>query len=113
VVFQGHQHNYERTAAVYAATGEVVALPAGGGNVYTAPGAPVYIVQGTAGAVLDYNKWIAATNWSLVRDGDDYGFGRLTLNTSADGSTRQLFYSFVGATDHLVHDSWSIVKPAA
>jgi hypothetical protein len=52
----------------------VVTLP-DAQNVYHNPGAPVYVVQGTAGAVLDYEKWIPATNWSLVRDGDNYGFG--------------------------------------
>ena len=111
VVFQGHQHNYERTAGVEASTGTVVSLP-DANNVYTAPAAPIYIVQGTSGAVLDYNKWIAPTNWSLVRDGSDYGFGRLTLNTTASGA-RALYYTFIGSTDHAVHDSWSIVKPAA
>ena len=138
-VFQGHQHNYERTAAVYAATGEVVALP-DAQNVYTDPAAPIYIVQATAGAVLDYEKWIAPTNWSLVRDGDNYGFGMMTLNTTADGAHRVLSYTFIDI-DNKVHvrilsrapaprpslrayplpvlrslillqDSWSIVKTA-
>lgn len=108
-VFQGHQHNYERTAAVYAATGEVLTLP-DANNVYTDPAAPVYIVQATAGAVLDYEKWIAPTNWSLVRDGDNYGFGMMSLNTTADGR-RLLSYTFVDI-DNKVHDTWSIVKSA-
>lgn len=110
VVFQGHQHNYERTAAVTASTGEVLSLP-DAHNVYTDPAGPVFIVAGTSGAVLDYEKWIPPTNWSLVRDGDNYGFGMMTLNTTADGARRVLSYTFVDI-DNAVHDQWSIVKVA-
>jgi len=109
-VFQGHQHNYERTAAVYAATGEVLSLP-DARNVYTNPAGPVYIVAATSGAILDQNKWIAPTNWSLVRDGDNYGFGMMALNTTADGAQRVLTYTFIDI-DNNVHDQWSIVKTA-
>lgn len=109
LVVQGHQHVYERTAAVYAATGEVVALPSGPNNVYSAPAAPVYIVQATAGAVLDGERWIAPTNWSLVRDGSQYGFG--TMNLTTVGGNRVLSYAFVDVDD-VVKDAWQIVKPA-
>jgi len=107
VVVQGHQHNYERTAAVY--NGTVVGLP-DAANAYHAPGAPVYIVAGTSGAVLDYEKWIAPTPWSLVRDGDNYGYSRFEFAT-ANGN-RTLTASFVGV-DGKIHDAWSIVKPVA
>ena len=90
--------------------GTVVQLP-DANNVYSAPAAPIYIVQGTCGAVLDQNKWIAPTPWSLVRDGSIYGFGRMSLNTT-DAGSRELHYEFVDTTG-VVHDSWSIVKPAA
>ena len=78
-------------------------------NVYTDPAAPVYIVQATAGAVLDYEKWIAPTNWSLVRDGDNYGFGMMTLNTTADGAHRVLSYTFIDI-DNKVHVRVSSVR---
>ena len=107
VVFQGHQHVYERTASVF--NGTVVQLP-DASNVYHAPAAPIYIVQGTSGAVLDGNKWIAPTNWSLVREGNYYGFGRMSLNTTA--GNRVLHYEFVDTTG-IVRDTWSAIKPAA
>ena len=105
VVWQGHQHNYERTAAVF--NGTVVGLPDANG-IYNAPGAPIYIVAGTSGAVLDYEKWIAPTPWSLVRDGDNYGYTRLELRTTAKG--RELASSFIDI-EGKVKDAWGIVKP--
>jgi hypothetical protein len=105
VVWQGHQHTYERTAAVR--NGTVVALPDAAGR-YTSPGAPVYIVQGNTGADLDINKWVKPTPaWNLVHDAY-YGFGRLSLST--EGGSRVLSYEAVD-TSGVVKDSWSIAKP--
>ena len=73
VVFQGHMHVGERSAA--ARNGTVVDLP-GAGNVFFSPRAPVFITQATSGAVLDVGKWISPPPaWSLVRQ-SYYGYGR-------------------------------------
>jgi len=84
-------------------------------NTYNAPPAPIYIVQGNSGAVLDENKWIAPQPWSLVRDGADYGYGEMSLSSSSSSSftTHILEYTFTGSIDHKLHDHWRIVKPAA
>ena len=65
VVWQGHEHTAERTAAVF--NGSVLGLPDASG-VYSAPPAPIYIVQGTSGADLDIDHWISPIPaWNLVR----------------------------------------------
>lgn len=86
-------------------------LPTGANNTYDSPAAPIYIVQGNSGAVLDGDKWIAPTPWSLVRDGGDYGYGEMSLST--EGGSHVLTYTFTGAVDKVVHDHWRVVKPAA
>jgi len=105
VVWAGHEHVVERTAAVF--NGTVVALPDAQG-VYHSPGAPIYIVQGNAGADLDFDKWISPRPaWNLVRDAY-YGFGKLDMFT--EGGNRVLSYAAVD-TNGTARDTWSIVKP--
>ncbi len=53
LLLQGHNHAYERTAAQY--NGTVVQRSDVFGT-YSDPAAPIYIEQGTAGAVLDFTK---------------------------------------------------------
>ena len=104
VVYMGHEHVYERTAAVFNCT--VVGLPDAGGR-YDNPGAPIYIVQGTSGADLDIDKWISPIPaWNLVHQ-SYYGFGRLEM--SSVGGTRVLNYTSVD-TDGKPRDVWSITK---
>jgi len=106
VVFEGHQHCYDRTASVY--NGTVMGLPDASGT-YTSPPATIYINQATSGAVMD-SKFITPTPaWSLVR-GTTYGFGRMTLAT--EGASRTLRYEYV-STNGTVVDRWAIVKSAA
>ncbi len=107
VVWQGHMHVGERSAA--ARNGTVVDLPAGAGNTYANPRAPVFITQATSGAALDVGKWISPPPaWSLVRQ-SYYGYGRLSFETV--GATRRLAYSAVD-TDGKVQDVWAIEKNA-
>ena len=102
---QGHEHVYERSAAQF--NGTVVGLPDAGG-VYQTPGAPIYIVQATSGAILD-DKWITPTPaWSLVRL-SEYGFGRLHLLPPGATGKYVLQYEFVN-TSGAVLDQWSISK---
>jgi hypothetical protein len=104
VVWQGHEHVYERTAAVF--NGSVQGLPDAAGT-YHSPPAPIYIVQGTSGADLDFDHWVSPMPaWNLVHD-TYYGFGRMQLST--EGSVRRLAYESVD-TDGKVRDSWAIEK---
>jgi hypothetical protein len=113
VVFQGHEHISERTSAVY--NGTTITSPDASG-VYHSPGAPIYIVQGNAGADLDFDHVVSPIpSWNLFHNGSFYGYGRMTLSTV--GSNRVLQYEALdtssGAPDFgVVADSWSIVKPA-
>ena len=105
VVWQGHMHCAERTAAAF--NGSVVDLPDASG-LYNSPRAPIYITQATSGADLD-DTWLTPTpEWSLVRD-SYYGYGRLSFATVQ--GMRQLFYEAVD-TDGKVRDKWSVVKKA-
>jgi len=110
VVFQGHEHVYERTSAVF--NGTTITSPDESGT-YNSPGAPIYIVQGTSGADLDLDNWISPIpSWSLVRQAY-YGYGRLSLSTS--GENRVLLYDSVDTSSsgaaQVIKDHWSIVKP--
>lgn len=108
LVLQGHEHCYERSAAVDVVTGNISTLPSGTPDnaVYTNPGAPIYIVQGTAGADQRETFETPTPAWSLVATNNVYGFGRMTIN-----GTSRLFYEFVD-TDGFVHDTFTIVKTA-
>ena len=105
VVWQGHMHCAERTAAVF--NGSAVDVPDAAG-VYHAPRAPIYITQATSGADLD-STWLSPTPaWSLLRD-SYYGYGRLGFETV--GGVRRLTYTAVD-TDGKVRDAWAIEKPS-
>lgn len=93
---------YERTNAV--ANGTVVATATGVNNTYTAPAAPVYVVQGTAGAFVGGDWMEPQPAWSAVRNGATYGYGRVTI----DGA-KSLDWQYV-TTDGTVLDHWRIEK---
>jgi len=103
VVFQGHQHCYDRSASVF--NGTVMGLP-DASNTYVSPPAPIYINQATAGAVMDSSFIKPTPAWSLAR-GSTYGFGVMTL--SSNSSNRMLAYEYVD-TKGAVVDKWSVVK---
>ena len=102
VVITGHEHLYERMNAV--ANGTVVAPAAGVNNTYAAPGAPVYAVQGTAGAFVGGDWMQPQPAWSAFRNSATYGYGRVTI----DGAS-SLDWQFV-TTDGTVLDHWRIEK---
>ena len=107
LVVQGHEHCYERSAALDAVTGEIKALPVPGSSppTYASPGAPIYIVQGASGAMQEETFVTPTPAWSLVAiAADTFGFGRMTVN----GAT-SLFYEFVDI-DGFVQDSFLITK---
>lgn len=66
-------------------------------DVYSgAATAPIYIVQGTAGAMQFETLVQPQPAWSAVRLVGTYGFGTLTVSTSADGSCSTILYQFLG-----------------
>lgn len=105
LVIQGHEHCWERSAAVN--NGTVVTLPTGPDNVYTNPGAPIYIVQGTSGADQEETFVTPTPAWSLVQTNNVYGYGKMIV-TGAE----RLDYTFIDINGE-VHDTWSIVKTPA
>lgn len=74
LVLQGHEHCYERSAAVF--NGTVLQT----GPQYVNPGAPVYIVAGMSGAFQRETFVTPTPAWSAVAFQNVYGFGRLTIN---------------------------------
>lgn len=75
LVLTGHEHLFERTNAYR--NGTVVARAQGPDNTYTTPGAPIYIVQGTAGAFVTGDWADPQPEWSASRNGVQYGYGAL------------------------------------
>lgn len=105
VVIQGHLHCYERMHPNW--NGSVTSTPTPDGNgtaVYTNPGAPLYLVAATSGAIQD-GGWISPTPaWSAYQQVGTYGFGRLEV---VAGHT--LTYTYVD-TNGKTQDEWRIVK---
>jgi len=88
LVLTGHMHCYERTYPYY--NGTVYA--SSGQDYFVSPGAPIYMTQGTAGAMIA-ETWIdPQPNWSANRQ-QEYGFGRLTVEKFSNG-TNLLHYQF-------------------
>lgn len=81
LVLVGHEHLYERMNAYR--NGTVVARTQFANQTYVAPGAPVYIVQGTAGAFVTGDWMDPQPEWSAFRNGVQYGYG-----ASARGGAR-------------------------
>jgi len=103
LVITGHEHLYERMQAV--ANGTVVSRAnAANNNTYAAPAAPVYVVQGTAGAFVTGDWATPQPDWSAVRNGVSYGYGAMQI----DGA-HALEYEF-RAIDGAVMDHFTIIK---
>jgi len=106
VVLTGHMHCYERTFPVINGTA-IKAGVSSDGHTYVSPQAPVYIVHGTAGAMI-WEKWVTPTpEWSAARS-LTYGFGRMTLSNTANGG-RQLVYEHKTMNSQVV-DTLTIQK---
>ena len=72
-------------------------------NIYQNPETPIYVVQGTAGALIN-EKWIdPKPEWSVKRI-LKYGFGGITIKENL------LEYQYVSAMGGKVLDRWSIQK---
>lgn len=99
---RSHEHLYERSNAV--ANGTVIATATGVNNTYSKPGAPIYVVQGTAGAFVG-GEWITPQPaWSAFRNAIDYGYAQMTISGG-----KSLDWQFIN-TDGKVVDHWRIEK---
>jgi len=100
LVLTGHMHCYERTWPTY--NGTVIGSTTNS-TYFEDPAAPIYIVQGTAGA-LQIEKWVTPQPaWSLIRQ-QYYGFGRMDI----EGNTIRYYYK--NWQDGSVLDSFTLVK---
>jgi len=98
LVLTGHMHCYERT---YPNINGTVTIP--GTNNFTNIDQPIYIVQGTAGALIA-ERWIEPQpEWSAFRK-LEYGYGRMEVTTTASQST--LHYVFHGQNEVVVDQVW-------
>ena len=66
----GHEHQYEATMPVFNGT---VTSRGDGKGVFTNPGAPIYVVQGTSGAFVSGDWETPQPAWSRFREGTTYG----------------------------------------
>src|SRR3989344_5570419 len=95
VVFQGHQHSYERTLPV-TDNGTTIDTASCVGSVCTSPDYPIYILQGTGGDDCTYSAGTAP--WSAVRITGSCGYNNVTV------SGDQLSTTFID-TNGIVRDS--------
>jgi 3',5'-cyclic AMP phosphodiesterase CpdA len=99
LVLQGHIHSFDRTHAVR--NGTVIQRGSGQGNsTYASPGAPIYVVQGTSGALPENVFFDPPPVWSAARNLGSFGYGRLHVNASA------LAYEYVGLTGVVLDQFW-------
>jgi len=107
LILTGHMHCYERTYPVN--NGTIHATP--GQKVFTNPDLPIYIVQGTAGALI-VETWVTPQPvWSAFRYADRllaYGYGRMDITTTATNST--LHYKYLTGKEGKVVDELIIYK---
>jgi predicted MPP superfamily phosphohydrolase len=106
MVLTGHMHCYERTYPTL--NGQVVGAQPGQ-NTFVNPQAPIYITQGTSGAMI-IEEWVDPQPvWSANRQ-QEYGFGRMDISTYANGTT-MLHYQFLGQSYPVtLLDEFFIVK---
>lgn len=100
VVQTGHLHDYERTYPTF--NGNPV-MDGVNHTHYINPRAPIYVVQGTAGALIREKFIKPKPEWSAVRM-ERYGYGRMLIK----GNT--LKYQYITIPSGKVADEWSIVK---
>jgi len=94
----GHMHMYERINPVL--NGTVYQT----GNVYTNPGVPVHVVQGTAGVFQDFEFVKPQPDWSASRMGK-LGYGRWHIFNAT-----HIFFEFLGLESRAQEDSFWLIK---
>jgi hypothetical protein len=108
VCIAGHIHSWEYTYPVF--NGTVESYPAPGNSTtptFVSPTAPIYVVQGTSGALPENVFFDPPPVWSANRLLGNFGYGRITVT----GGQRFL-WEFVGMYGEIL-DSWAINKSTA
>jgi hypothetical protein len=100
IVQTGHLHCYERTWPTY--KGHAIKDGHKENHFYN-PTAPVYVVQGTAGALIRETYIKPQPEWSIKRM-NKYGYGKIQIK----GNT--LKYQFISAMTGRIVDEWYITK---
>ncbi|KNC52389.1 purple acid phosphatase 18 [Thecamonas trahens ATCC 50062] len=115
LVVSGHCHVYERTLPTLP-SGAVTSHGAANGTVFHAPGAPIWIVAGTGGAIYPDSWVVPIPPWSAVRIhklGDDivYGYGVVSTNATALEWTlhRAAHSSYPGGPSHIL-DRFTLIR---
>ncbi len=113
LVITGHMHCAEITFPTRAGVPVVPVPPAQNGTtsvVYNAPlGAPVYIVQGNAGALIE-EKWVTpAPVWSAFRS-LNYGYGQMSFDSSPTPLAAPS--PCAGSRDQLTYQAWTATGTA-
>eukprot|EP00052_Salpingoeca_macrocollata_P016710 m.134920 g.134920 ORF g.134920 m.134920 type:complete len:528 (+) comp20146_c0_seq3:81-1664(+) len=96
--FCGHMHMYERIHPVLNGTVKQT------GHIYNKPGAPVHVVQGTAGVFEDISFEHPAPAWSAIRDGR-IGYGRMQVFNAS-----HVFYETLWLQDNKAYDSFWLIR---
>jgi len=100
IVQTGHLHDYERTWPTY--KGKAMKERANHTH-YMYPEHPVYVVQGTAGALVKEKFLKPTPEWSARRF-QKYGYGRITIKGG------HLKYQCITIPMGRVADEWNIIK---
>jgi len=103
VVLSGHIHSYEYTYPVFNGTKLGDYAPGTTVPTFADPAAPVYVCAGTAGA-LPENTWFdPAPAWSARRMLGNFGYGRISVTSTA------FQYDYVGLYGEVL-DTFAITK---
>lgn len=99
MVFEAHQHTYERLWPVF--DSQVYNGTSTPGQPYTNPQAPVHIVSGSAGCDENLDRFNGALGpWSAVRD-MSYGYGHLDVKNATHVHWEQLYAGNRSVTDSI------------
>lgn len=102
MVLNGHMHMYERTYPT--AHGVVDKASVQSLNMIRNPSAPVYMTQGTAGAMIIEKMIEPKPAWSAIRE-QLYGYGRMTVFNAT-----HMFYEYRSYQTAGTHDSMWLIQ---
>lgn len=100
IVHTGHLHDYERTWPTF--KGKAMKDRTNHTH-YMSPDHPIYVVQGTAGALIKGKFVKPAPEWS-AKTSELYGYGRVTIKGG------HLKYQYITIPTGRIVDEWNIVK---
>lgn len=103
LVVSGHIHSLDRTHPVFNGTITSRPLPNTTVDTYASPTSPIYLCQGTSGALPENVFFDPPPAWSAARILGSFGYGRLAA------TPHELKYEFVGMVGTVL-DSFTIQK---